>query len=109
MQDKVRTPDGREYLLFALGVGAGLATGMLFGPKSGAEMRRAIGEKAQEGAEYLNRQGKALAVTPAQMILNLKDFWLKHRDEVQAAVKLGKRFYEEVVQRPGNIGMAHGD
>src|SRR5579864_6444630 len=40
MQDNVKTPDGREYMLFALGVGAGLATGMLFAPKSGAEMRR---------------------------------------------------------------------
>jgi gas vesicle protein len=109
MQDNGKTSDGREYLLFALGVGAGLATGMLFAPKTGAEVRRAIGEKTQEGAEYLNRQSTALAVTPAQMVFNLKDFWLKHRDEVQAAVKLGKRFYEEVVQRPGNMGVAHGD
>ena len=109
MQDNVKTPDGREYMLFALGVGAGLATGMLFAPKSGAEMRRAIGEKTQEGAEYLNRQSAALAVTPAEMVFNFKDFWLKHRDEVQAAVKLGKRFYEEVMQRPRNTAMAHGD
>ena len=109
MQDNVRTSDGREYLLFAVGVGAGLATGMLFAPKSGAEMRRVIGEKTQEGAEYLNRQSTALAVTPAQMVFNLKDFWLKHRDEVQAAVRLGKRFYEEVMQRPPNMGLSHGD
>ncbi len=105
MQDK----DGRDYLLFALGIGAGLATGMLFGPKSGAEMRRTIGEKAQQGAEYLNTQTKSLAATPAEMVFNLKDFWLKHRDEVQAAVKLGKHFYEEVMQHRGNMGMAHGD
>src|ERR1700676_1581943 len=103
MQDK----DGRDYLLFALGIGAGLATGMLFAPKSGSEMRRVVEGKAQQGAEYLNTQTKALAATPAEMIFALKDFWLKHRDEVQAAVKLGKRFYEEVMQRPGNIGMAH--
>lgn len=101
--------NGHDYLMFALGIGAGVATGMLFGPKSGAEMRRALGAKAQQGAEYLSSQTKALKASPAEMVINLKDFWLKHRDELQEVVRLGKRFYEEVVEHPRNGQTAFGD
>jgi len=102
-----RTPRGA--LLFALGIGAGLAVGMLFGPKSGKETRKALSESGQKGAEYLSQQGRHLAASTGEIAANVKDFWLAHREEIQTFISLGERFYKEVMQpmsraRAGNAG-----
>ena|SRR5579885_3000193 len=91
-----RTP--RHALLFALGVGTGIAIGMLYGPKSGKATRKALADSTQKGAEYLSQQGRQLAASTGEIVTNLKDFWLAHQQEIQSLVSLGSRFYREVIQ-----------
>ena len=95
----------RAALLFALGVGAGLAIGMLYGPKSGKATRRALVDSGQKGAEYLSRQGKQLAASTSEIATTLKDFWMAHREEIQSLISLGERFYKDVTTaRAQNAG-----
>lgn len=54
------------YLL--MGIGAGTAVAMLFAPKSGAESRNYLRSKAQEGTDYVTRQGQQLVDKANQTI-----------------------------------------
>jgi len=48
---------------FLLGLGVGVAIGMLFAPKSGDETRELIKNKAGEGGEFLKQRGSELKDT----------------------------------------------
>ena len=45
---------------FLLGLGVGVAIGMLFAPKSGSETRKLIKNKAGEGGEYIKQRSADL-------------------------------------------------
>ena len=47
--------DDNRFSYFFLGLGLGVAVGLLFAPKTGAETRDLILSKADEGKEYLKR------------------------------------------------------
>src|SRR5689334_10338266 len=48
--------EDNKFSYFFLGLGLGVAAGLLFAPKSGEETRRLIGSKADEGREYLKQR-----------------------------------------------------
>jgi len=45
---------------FLLGFGIGVTVGILFAPKSGPESRKYIADKANQGTDYLVKQGQQL-------------------------------------------------
>jgi len=63
--------DDSKLSYFFLGLGLGVAAGILFAPKSGAETRDFLRSKAEEGTDYVKRRGEELrdtatdAVTPS--------------------------------------------
>ena len=53
---------------FLIGFGIGLAAGTLFAPKSGADTRKYIADKASEGGEFLVHQGEQIRDAAADLL-----------------------------------------
>lgn len=87
--------DDSKVGYFFLGLGLGVAAGVLFAPQSGAETRRLLRDKAEEGTEYVKRRGHDLQETATEAIERGKQ-GLKHRkDTLTAAVEAGRQAYRE--------------
>ena len=82
---------------FFLGLGLGVAAGVLFAPKSGEETRGMIKAKADEGAEYVKRRSIELRETAADAIDRGKQTLQKQKDNLAAAVDAGRHAYREAM------------
>jgi len=92
--------DDSKLSFFFLGLGLGVAVGVLFAPKSGDETREFIRSKAGEGADYVKRRGEDLRETASETIDRGKDTLRRHKENVSAAVEAGKQAYREAVNNP---------
>jgi gas vesicle protein len=82
---------------FFLGLGLGVAVGMLFAPKSGEETRDFIKQKADEGTDYIKRRGEDLRGTASDYVEKGRTVITKQKDNIAAAVDAGKAAYREAV------------
>ena len=89
--------DDNKLSYFFLGLGLGVAVGVLFAPKSGAETRDLLRSKAGEGADYVKRRGSELRETAADAIDRGKQTIQRHKENLSAAVDAGKQAYREAV------------
>ena len=96
--------EDNKFSYFFLGLGLGVAAGLLFAPKSGDETRRLIGSKADEGREYLKQRTTDLKDTANEAIDRGRTVVSRQRDNLTAAVEAGKQAYREAVT--GNSGNA---
>ena len=55
--------DDNKFSYFFLGLGLGVAVGLLFAPKAGADTRDLLLTKADEGKEFLRRRSSELRDT----------------------------------------------
>ena len=85
---------------FFLGLGLGVAVGMLFAPKSGEETRDYIKSKANEGADYVKRRGSELRDQAGEVIDRGRDTLRRHKDNVSAAVEAGRQAYRDAATNP---------
>jgi gas vesicle protein len=53
---------------FFLGLGLGVAVGMLFAPKSGEETREFLRQKADEGTDFIKRRGEDLRESATEYV-----------------------------------------
>jgi len=89
--------DDNKFSYFFLGLGLGVAAGLLFAPKTGAETRDLIRSKADEGRDYVRRRGNELVDNANDAIEKGKTAISKQRDNLNAAVEAGKQAYREAV------------
>lgn len=93
---------------FLLGLGIGVAAGILWAPKSGEETRQLISDKAGEGADYLKARAQEGTDYVRQRADDLKqsasDLYERGRstinrqkDTLNAAVEAGKQAYRDAV------------
>ncbi len=93
---------------FLLGLGLGVAAGILLAPKSGAETRDLLRSKAgegtdyirsraDEGREYLKQRTADLRDTATDLVEKGKTTVNRQRDNLSAAVEAGKSAYREAV------------
>jgi len=87
-----------------MGVGIGAVAAVLFAPRSGAESRQYLQDRANEGADYLKRQGEELANSANEMLdrgSKVLDKGVKvvrhHKENVMAAVNAGRDAFREGV------------
>ena len=92
--------DDNKYSYFFLGLGLGVAVGMLFAPKSGEETRQLIASKAGEGKDYLRRQSSSIRDTANDAIERGRSALARQRDQLNQAVEAGKQAYREAVGGP---------
>jgi len=91
--------DSKLSYLF-LGLGIGVAVGVLFAPKSGEETREMLRGKANEGADYLKRRGTELRDQATDAIDKSKQTMQKHKENLSAAVDAGRQAYRDAVNNP---------
>jgi gas vesicle protein len=94
--------DDNKFSYFFLGLGLGVAVGLLFAPKSGAETRDLIRSKADESKDYLKRRSVELRESASEAIDRGKSAVSRQRDNLAAAVEAGKQAYREAVTGAGN-------
>ena len=92
--------DDNKFSYFFLGLGLGVAVGLLFAPKTGTETRELIRSKADEGKEYLKRRTVDLRDSANDAIEKGRSAVSKQRDNLSAAVEAGKQAYREAVRTP---------
>ncbi len=94
--------DDNKLSFFFLGLGLGVAVGILFAPKSGTETRELIKNKASEGSDYLARQSSALRDSAGNLIERGKTALNRQRDTLSDAVEAGKQAYRDTVGAPAD-------
>lgn len=94
--------DDNKLSYFFLGLGVGVAVGVLFAPKSGEETRTLLRNKAEEGADYVKRRGTDLRDQASEAIDRGKQTILKQKDNLSAAVEAGKQAYREATSAPAD-------
>jgi gas vesicle protein len=92
--------DDNKFSYFFLGLGLGVAVGVLFAPKSGAETRDLIRSKAEEGTDYVKRRGSELRETATEAIQRSKQTLARQKENLSAAVDAGKQAYREATNTP---------
>ena len=92
--------DDNKLSYFCLGLGLGVAVGVLFAPKSGAETRELIMSKANEGTDYVKRRGVELKETAADTVERSKETLRRHKENLASAVEAGKQAYRESLNTP---------
>lgn len=79
-----------ETRCFFLGLGVGLAAGVLFSPGEGGKTRKALADKVREGQDYAMRQGAELRDTVLDSVERTKRAAKTTADGVSAAFEAGK-------------------
>jgi len=92
--------DDNKLSYFFLGLGLGVAVGVLFAPKSGSETRELLRSKANDGADYAKRRASELRDQASETIDRGKQTIRQHKDNLSAAVEAGKQAYREAVNTP---------
>lgn len=93
---------------FLLGLGIGVAAGVLWAPRTGEETRQLISDRANEGADYLKDRAQEGSEYVRQRADDVKhsasDLYEKGRttvtrqkDTLNAAVEAGKQAYRDAV------------
>ena len=82
---------------FLLGLGMGVAVGVLFAPKSGEETREMLRGKANEGRDYLRRRTEEVRGSAGEVISRGRDTLQQQRDNLAAALEAGKQAYRQSV------------
>ena len=93
--------DKSSLSYFFLGLGLGVAVGLLFAPKTGAETRDMLASKADEGKDYLKRQTEGIRDSASDILDKGRDLVSKQKDQLDAAVQAGKQAYRDTVSAAG--------
>ena len=94
--------DDNKFSYFFLGLGVGVAAGLLFAPKSGPETREMLRSKADEGKEYLKKRTYEVRDQATEVIDRGKSTVLRQRENLAAAVEAGKQAYRDAVSTTPN-------
>ena len=94
--------DDNKFSYFFLGLGLGVAAGLLFAPKSGPETRDLLMAKADEDKDYLKRRSTELQDQASDVLERGKSTVTRQRDNLVAAVEAGKQAYREAVSTTPN-------
>src|SRR5574341_902807 len=89
--------EDNKFSYFFLGLGVGLAIGVLFAPKSGPETRDYIRGKADEGRDYVRRRAEEFRESASDMVERGRGAVTRQREHLTAAVEAGKQAYRDAV------------
>lgn len=93
--------DSKGLAYFFMGLGVGVAVGMLFAPQTGSETRDLIRSKATEGGDFLRRRSEELRDQAGELVERGKDVVGRQREQFAAAIDAGKQAYRDAVSAAG--------
>jgi gas vesicle protein len=95
--------DDKRLSYFFLGLGIGVAAGILFAPKAGEETRRLLRDKAGEGRDYIRRRGNELTDDAGELADSVmersRETLRRQRDSFSAALDAGREAYRDATGR----------
>jgi len=92
--------EDKRISYFCLGLGIGVAVGILFAPKSGEETRLLLRSKADESKDYLKRKSEELKDSAVDLADKSKLALQRQKEQLAAAVDAGRQAYKESVTVP---------
>jgi gas vesicle protein len=92
--------DSKGLSYFMLGLGIGVAVGIVFAPQSGQDTRGLIKTKALEGGDYVKRRTEELKESAEELVEKGKTAIKTQKEQLAAAVDAGKQAYRESVSGP---------
>lgn len=95
--------DENKLSYFFLGLGVGVAAGILFAPKSGPETRDLLTRKAGESSDYLKRRSNELKDQAGDLVDRGKAMLNRQKDTLNQAVEAGKQAYRDAVGPERNV------
>ena len=78
---------------FCLGLGIGVAVGILFAPKSGRETREYLVNKAEEGRDMLSHKSAEYRDQATDYLDRGKTALSSQKEQIAAAIEAGKAAY----------------
>ena len=96
--------EDKKLSYFFLGVGIGVAVGLLFAPKSGEETRELIRSKAGEGKDYLKRRGEEARESATEWVERGRTAVSRQKEQLTAAMEAGKQAYRDAVSGDPELG-----
>jgi gas vesicle protein len=94
---EIAVDDNKGLSYFLLGLGVGVAVGMVVAPVSGEEARVRIRDTASEGGDYLRRRSRDLADSASGLVDKGKSAVRGQREQLNAAVEAGRQAYRETI------------
>ncbi len=91
---------GSKFAFFLAGLGLGAILALLLAPGSGEETRRMIGQKANEGRDYVTGKSKEIRQQAEGMVEKAKDLVTQQKEQLSAALEAGKQAYQEERSKP---------
>jgi len=80
---------------FLVGIGAGVAVGLLCAPRSGADMRRVIAGSAKDHADSVKQQASDLWNSTNEVLEQTKATVSKAHTGLMNAAEAGRKAYQE--------------
>lgn len=90
--------DNNKISYFFLGLGLGVAAGLLFAPQSGEETRVMLKNKADEGRDLLKRRSEELREQATDAVQRGKETVSRHRENLTSAMDAGKQAYRDALK-----------
>ena len=94
--------DDSKLSYFFLGLGLGVAVGVLFAPKSGAETRAYLRDKADEGTDFVKRKSTEIRDTATDAIEKGRSEVRRQKENLTAAVEAGRAAYRDAINNPSS-------
>ena len=94
--------DDNKLSYFFLGLGLGVAVGVLFAPKSGSETRELLRSKANEGTDFVKRRSEEFRDQAADALDKGKQTLQRHKENLTSAVEAGKQAYKDALTNPAD-------
>lgn len=100
--------ENNGFAYFLVGIGVGVALGMLFAPKSGEETREYLKVRANEGKDYLKtradegrefakRRGEEIRDSAADILDKTKQTIARQKEQLASAVEAGRQAYRDTL------------
>ncbi len=89
--------DTKGLSYFFLGLGIGVAVGVIFAPQSGSETRGQIRDKARDGGDYLRKRSEDVKEGATELVDRGKDLVSKQKEQFSSALDAGRQAYREAI------------
>jgi gas vesicle protein len=96
--------DTKGLSYFFLGLGIGVAAGIIFAPQSGNETRGKIRSKAVEGGDYVRRRSGELKESATGLVDKGRDLVKGQKETLTSALDAGRQAYREALSQARSEG-----
>jgi gas vesicle protein len=76
--------DEAHFAYLVIGIGIGLAAGLLLAPRSGAEFREDMRRRSNEGLDYLNQQAEKLRDSTGRVVSQGREWIDRQREGMES-------------------------